>query len=84
MKIISRLGIGTDRINLKAATDQGIIVTNCPLFCVGEIADHIMAFILSYNRKIFQWDKMFRKCTVDQKFWLDIESQKKRIRRLRI
>lgn len=59
-KIISRIGIGLDKIDIKAATDKGIIVTNVPDFCKSELADHTMALILALARKLLQLDKGFR------------------------
>lgn len=59
-KIIARLGIGVDKIDIKAATDNGIIVTNVPDFCSSELADHTMALMLGVARKLLQLDKGFR------------------------
>ena len=59
-KIISRIGIGVDRIDIKAATDKNIIVTNVPNFCKSELADHTMALILALARRLLQLDKGFR------------------------
>src|SRR5262245_11065508 len=41
-RVISRLGAGTDRIDIKAATRRGIIVANVPDFCINEQAEHTM------------------------------------------
>ena len=51
-QIISRLGLGTDKIDVEAATAKGILVTNVPYFCVEEQADHTMALLLSLARRI--------------------------------
>ena len=51
-KVISRYGIGIDTIDIQAATDHGIIVTNVPSYCIDEISDHAIALILCCNRKI--------------------------------
>jgi D-3-phosphoglycerate dehydrogenase len=59
-RIISRIGIGVDKIDIKAATDKGIIVTNVPNFCKSELADHTMALILGLARKILPLDREFR------------------------
>ena len=45
-KIISRYGIGVDTIDLAAATDAGIIVTNNPTYCIEEVAEHTLAMLL--------------------------------------
>ncbi len=59
-KIISRIGIGVDKIDIKAATDKNIIVTNVPNFCKSELADHTMALILGLARRLLELDKGFR------------------------
>jgi len=59
-KIISRIGIGVDKLDIKAATDKSIIVTNVPNFCKSELADHTMALILGLARRLLQLDKGFR------------------------
>ena len=51
-RIISRRGIGTDKIDVAAATRAGILVTNVPGFCADEMAEHTMALILSVTRNI--------------------------------
>ena len=51
-RVISRRGIGTDKIDVAAATRAGILVTNVPGFCLDEMADHTMALLLSLARKI--------------------------------
>lgn len=59
-KIIARYGIGVDTIDVQAATDLGIIVTNNPTYCVDEVADHTMALILALVRKIAYYDRQVR------------------------
>ncbi len=51
-RLISRLGNGTDKIDVEAATQRGILVSNAPSFCVEEMSDHIMALLLSLARDI--------------------------------
>ena len=53
-RVISRLGTGTDKIDVAAATRKGILVTNVPTFCVEEQADHTMALLLALARKLPQ------------------------------
>jgi len=59
-KVISRLGTGTDKIDVATATQRGILVTNVPLFCIHEQADHAMMLILALERKLKQMDQMMR------------------------
>jgi D-3-phosphoglycerate dehydrogenase / 2-oxoglutarate reductase len=52
-RVLSRLGAGTDRIDLAAATRRGIVVANVPDFCVNEMAEHVMALLLAWGRRLF-------------------------------
>ena len=60
-KIISRYGIGVDTIDLAAATEAGIIVTNNPTYCIEEVAEHTLAMLLTCARKISFYDRLVRK-----------------------
>jgi D-3-phosphoglycerate dehydrogenase len=51
-RIISRIGHGTDNIDVTSASRRGIVVSNAPHFCYQEMADHAMAFLLSLARKL--------------------------------
>lgn len=61
-RIIARYGIGVDNIDIGAATERGIIVTNVPDFCINEMAEHAMALILGVARNIVQMDKNTKNC----------------------
>src|SRR4030043_578411 len=50
-KVIGRYGVGMDSVDLKAATDMGIIVANVPDYCVDEGADQAFSMILALIRK---------------------------------
>jgi len=51
-KVMVRYGVGVDNIDLPAATQKGIMVSNVLDYCVDEVADHALALILSLARKI--------------------------------
>ena len=59
-KIIARYGIGVDTIDLEAATEAGIIVTNNPTYCIDEVAEHTMALVLACARKATFYDRLVR------------------------
>lgn len=59
-RIIARYGIGVDTIDLDAATQAGIIVTNNPTYCIEEVAEHTMALLLCAARKIAFYDRLVR------------------------
>jgi len=52
LKIIARYGVGTDIIDIPAATERGIICTNVVDYCTDEVADHNIAFILMLARRL--------------------------------
>jgi len=54
-KVIVRCAIGTDNIDLEAATKKGIYVCNVPDYCVEEVSDQALALILSCARKIVRY-----------------------------
>jgi D-3-phosphoglycerate dehydrogenase len=51
-KIIVRYGIGVDNVDLEAARSRGIPVCNVPDYCIDEVADHTLAFILAVTRQV--------------------------------
>ena len=59
-RIIARYGIGVDTIDLDAATQAGIIVTNNPTYCIEEVAEHTMALLLACARKVALYDRLVR------------------------
>jgi D-3-phosphoglycerate dehydrogenase len=59
-RIIARYGIGVDTIDLRAATEAGIIVTNNPTYCIEEVAEHTLALLLACARKIAFYDRLVR------------------------
>jgi len=51
-RIIARLGIGLDNIDVRHATERGIPVTNVPDYCLTEVAEHTLALLSALARKI--------------------------------
>jgi D-3-phosphoglycerate dehydrogenase len=54
VKVIVRYGIGVDNVDLAAAKAKGIPVCNIPDYCINEVADHTLAFILALTRQVVQ------------------------------
>lgn len=52
VRIVSRLGIGLDNIDVAFCTSRGIPVTNIPDYCLIEVAEHALALLLGLSRKI--------------------------------
>ena len=40
LKVIARMGVGLDNIDVAHATSRGMLVTNVPDYCVEEVSDH--------------------------------------------
>lgn len=51
-RLICRMGIGLNNIDIAAATALEIPVTNVPDYCIEEVADHTMGMVLSLARNI--------------------------------
>ncbi len=52
LKVVSRMGVGVDSIDLDAATELGILACNVPGVNTAEVADHAMAMLLSMTRRL--------------------------------
>jgi D-3-phosphoglycerate dehydrogenase len=50
--VVSRYGVGVDNIPVERATALGILVVNVPDFCLDEVSDHAMAFVLACSRRL--------------------------------
>jgi len=51
-RAIIRYGIGVDNVDLAAAAARKIPVCNVPDYCIDEVADHTLAFVLALTRNI--------------------------------
>jgi D-3-phosphoglycerate dehydrogenase len=51
-RVIVRYGIGVDNVDLEAARSRNIPVCNIPDYCMDEVADHTLAFILATTRQL--------------------------------
>ena len=76
-RVICRLGTGTDKIDVAAATKMGIVVANVPDFCVEEQADHAFALLLAVARRLNE----MRRCMLDARY-RDGREQSRPLRRL--
>jgi D-3-phosphoglycerate dehydrogenase len=59
-RIVSRMGIGLDMIDLEAARDGGIEVRNVAHYCTEEVATHAVALALALWRRLPQMDREVR------------------------
>ncbi len=59
-RIIARYGIGVDNVDITAAAEAGIAVTNVPDYCVEEVATHALAYVLALVRRMKRADDLVR------------------------
>ena len=57
LKLLSVLGTGVDNIDLLAAREYGIVVTNTPGFAAPAVAEHALTLMLAASHQITQLDK---------------------------
>jgi D-3-phosphoglycerate dehydrogenase len=60
-RVIARYGIGYDNVDVAAATQAGIVVTNVPDYCLDEVADHTIALLLASARGVVRASERVRK-----------------------
>jgi D-3-phosphoglycerate dehydrogenase len=56
-KVVARFGVGVDSIDIRAATDLGIVVANVPDYCMDEVATQALAMMLALIRKVAFFDQ---------------------------
>ncbi len=54
LKMIATRSTGFDHIDLEAAAERGIVVSNVPYYGENTVAEHAFALLLAVARKIFQ------------------------------
>ena len=57
VKAVMRTGVGYDVIDVPAATELGVVVINVPDVWIREVANHALALLLAWNRKIVTLDR---------------------------
>jgi glyoxylate reductase len=61
LKMVSNYAVGFDNIDVKAAEDRGIVVTNTPSDEVNEaVAEHTWVFIMALARRVVEGDEFIR------------------------
>jgi phosphoglycerate dehydrogenase-like enzyme len=61
LRVVARVGVGTDSIDLAAATGAGVIVTTTPGANEETAADHAVALILAAARRLVEHDASVRR-----------------------
>jgi glyoxylate reductase len=60
LKIVANYGVGYNNIDVKAASQRGILVTNTPGVLTNATADLAMALILAMGRRVVEGDRLVR------------------------
>ncbi|MDQ0456238.1 2-hydroxyacid dehydrogenase [Rhizobium paknamense] len=60
LEIIANFGVGYDGVDVKAAAERGIIVTNTPDVLDDEVADTTIALLLNTARQFYQAESWLR------------------------
>jgi D-3-phosphoglycerate dehydrogenase len=60
LQVIGRYGIGVDNIAVDEATRLNIPVTNVPVYCLDEVAEHALTLLLACARNICHYNSAAR------------------------
>ena len=60
-KIVAVYGIGYNHVDVQAATEHGILVTNVPGFCTEEVANHAILLLLACAKRLIWMDQGVRR-----------------------
>ena len=61
LKAILKYGVGVDNIDLEAATQNDVLVVNCPEYGSDTIAEHAFALMICLAKKLLHVDALMRK-----------------------
>ena len=60
LRVVTRLGVGLDNIDVAAVGARGGMVTNVPDYCVEEVSDHAVALLLDWARGVSRFSAQVR------------------------
>ncbi len=60
LKVIGNFAVGYDNIDIEAATELGIVVTNTPGVVDSAVAEHTLALMLALSRRVVESDRFTR------------------------
>jgi phosphoglycerate dehydrogenase-like enzyme len=60
LRVVARTGVGTDSIDIDAATEAGVLIATTPGANEETVADHALALILSAIRRVVEHDASVR------------------------
>jgi len=56
LRVVAKLGTGVDNIDIAAATEHGVAVTNVPGFSTDDVAEHTIALIFACAKRVTYLD----------------------------
>src|SRR3984893_8344599 len=59
-KVVVRLGVGYDVVDVESCRRRGILVCNVPDYGTEEVANHAIALCLAVHRRILSYDRKVR------------------------
>jgi D-3-phosphoglycerate dehydrogenase len=60
LRVIATPSVGFEHVDVAAATERGVWVSNVPDYCVEEMADHALSLLLALVRGIVELDRSVR------------------------
>ncbi len=60
LKTVARCGVGIDSVDLNAATEAGVVITNTPGAMTEAVADYAFGLMLALARRIVEADALMR------------------------
>jgi len=61
LRIVANYAVGVDNIDLEAARERGIVVTNTPGVLTNATAEHTLGLMLALSRRIAEGDRSLRR-----------------------
>jgi glyoxylate reductase len=60
LRIVAQHAVGFDNVDLEAATERGVVVTNTPDVLTGATAEFTLALLLALVRRVVEGDRLVR------------------------
>lgn len=58
--VVVRAGVGVDNVDVSAARDLDVVVTNTPSYCRAEVGEHALSLTLAAARRLSTYDRETR------------------------
>lgn len=68
LKAIINFGVGYNNVDIKAATERGLVVTNTPLPVIEPTAEHAFTLMLAVSHRVAELDRRMREPESDIEF----------------